>query len=127
MMEFHRYDVIEVENRNATGSVQSKRRPCIIVSNERGTSSAEVVTVVPLTHVIKKEYLPTHECLDVETENGLEYYSMLLGEQLTTICKSEVVRKLGVITNPNQKNKVNKVCYLSFFYGEKINWKEVLR
>ena len=52
---------------------------------------------------------------------------MLLGEQLTTICKSEVVRKLGVITNPNQKNKVNKVCYYSFFYGEKINWKEVLR
>ena len=51
---------------------------------------------------------------------------MVLGEQPMTICKEEVLRKLGRVTNQNHKNMINKVCYNSFFYGEEINWEEVL-
>ena len=96
------------------------------MSNEKGTINADIVTVMPLTSRVKKRHLPVHECLEAQTENGLAVYSMILGEQPQTICKSEIIQKIGTITNKKQKNMVNKVCYYSFFYGEKIDWNEVL-
>jgi mRNA interferase MazF len=125
-MELHRYDVIEAELNYGSGSVQSKRRPYIIVSNEKGTTNASIITVMPLSTVIKKQSQPTHSCLEAETENGLKRYSMILGEQPQTICKKEVIKKLGTVTNRFQKNNINKVCFNSFFFGENINWEEVL-
>lgn len=122
----HRYDIIEAELDYGSGSIQKKKRPYIIVSNERGTTSASIVSVMPLTHVVKKLHMPVHGCLDVDSENGLNMYSMILGEQPQTICKSEVIRVLGTVTNQEQKNMVNKICYNSFFYGEDIKWEEIL-
>ena len=126
MMDLHRYDIVEVEKQNTKGSVQGKKRPYVIVSNEKGTINADIVTVMPLTSRVKKRHLPVHECLEAQTENGLAVYSMILGEQPQTSCKSEIIQKIGTITNKKQKNMVNKVCYYSFFYGEKIDWNEVL-
>ena len=125
-MELHRYDIVEAELEYENGSVQKKRRPYIIVSNEKGTTNASIITVMPLTHVIKKQHLPVHECLQAESKNGLSMYSMILGEQPQTICKSEVIRKLGNVSNKDQRNMVNKVCFNTFFFGENIDWKEVL-
>ena len=127
-MDFHRYDIIEAELKikDKSGSIQQKKRPYVIVSNELGTKNSTIITIMPLTHIIKKTYMPVHECLDVESDNGLEVYSMILGEQPQTIDKQEVIRKLGTVTNKNQKNMINKVCFNTFFFGEKINWKEVL-
>lgn len=122
----HRYDVIEAELDYGSGSIQKKKRPYIIVSNERGTTNANIVSVMPLTHIVKKLHMPVHGCLDVDSGNGLNMYSMILGEQPQTICKSEIIRVLGRVTNQKQKNMVNKVCYNSFFYGEDIKWEEIL-
>ncbi|WP_024347400.1 type II toxin-antitoxin system PemK/MazF family toxin [Lacrimispora indolis] len=124
-MELHRYDIIEAEIEYGTGSIQKKRRPYVIVSNEHGTSNAQIITIMPLTHIIKKEYLPVHECLEAESENGLSTYSMILGEQPQTICKDEVIRKFGTVVNQKQRNMINKVCFNTFFYGEKIEWEEI--
>lgn len=125
-MELHRYDIIEAELDYGRGSIQKKKRPYIIVSNEKGTANADIITVMPLTHIVKKQHLPVHECLQAESETGLSVYSMILGEQPQTICKEEVIKKLGNVTNRKQRNNVNKVCFNTFFFGEKINWKEVL-
>ena len=124
-MELHRYDIIEAEIEYGTGSIQKKKRPYVIVSNEHGTSNAQIITIMPLTHIIKKEYLPVHECLEAESKNGLSTYSMILGEQPQTICKSEVVRKFGTVVDQKQRNMINKVCFNTFFYGEKIDWEEI--
>lgn len=126
-MELHRYDVIEAEIKiEDSGSVQRKKRPYIIVSNESGTINAPIITIMPLTHVIKKRYLPVHECLEVDMDNQLDCYSMILGEQPQTISKKEIIRKIGSVKDKRQKNMVNKVCFNSLFYGEEINWEEVL-
>ena len=127
-MELHRYDIIEAELkfRTPTGSIQKKKRPYIIVSNEKGTSNAGIITVMPLTHIIKKQHLPVHGCLHAESETGLSMYSMILGEQTQTICKEEVIKKLGNVSDKKQRNSVNRVCFNAFFYGENIDWKEVL-
>ena len=124
-MEWHRYDIIEAELDYGSGSIQKKKRPYIIVSNEKGTTNATIITVMPLTSV-KKKRLPVHECLEARTETGLTRYSMILGEQPQTICKQEVIRKLGNVTDKTQRNSVNKVCFNTFFFGENINWEEVL-
>lgn len=124
-MELHRYDIIEAELDYGSGSIQKKKRPYIIVSNEKGTTNATIITVMPLTSV-KKKKLPVHECLEANSETGLLRYSMILGEQPQTICKGEVIRKLGSVSDSKQRNSVNKVCFNTFFYGENINWEEVL-
>ena len=124
-MELHRYDIIEAELDYGNGSIQRKRRPYIIVSNEKGTTNATIITVMPLTSA-KKKKLPVHECLEARSETGLTKYSMILGEQPQTICKEEVIRKLGNVTDKTQRNNVNKVCFNTFFFGENINWEEVL-
>ena len=124
-MELHRYDIIEAELDYGSGSIQKKRRPYIIVSNEKGTTNASIITVMPLTHIIKKQHLPVHSCLEAETETGLSTYSMILGEQPQTICKEEVKKKLGTVTDRLQRNNVNKVCWNTFFFGENIDWEEV--
>lgn len=124
-MELHRYDIMEAELDYGSGSIQKKRRPYIIVSNEKGTTNATIITVMPLTSA-KKKRLPVHECLEARSETGLTRYSMILGEQPQTICKEEVIRKLGNITDKSQRNNVNKVCFNTFFFGENINWEEVL-
>ncbi|KSV57718.1 type II toxin-antitoxin system PemK/MazF family toxin [Acetivibrio ethanolgignens] len=124
-MELHRYDIIEAELDYGSGSIQKKRRPYIIVSNEKGTTNATIVTVMPLTSA-KKKRLPVHECLEARSETGLAKYSMILGEQPQTICKEEIIRKLGNVTDRTQRNNVNKVCFNTFFFGENINWEEVL-
>lgn len=124
-MELHRYDIIEVELDYGSGSIQRKRRPYIIVSNEKGTTNATIITVMPLTSA-KKKKLPVHECLEARSETGLTRYSMILGEQPQTICKEEVIRKLGNVSDKKQRNNVNKVCFNTFFFGENINWEEVL-
>ena len=82
-MELHRYDIIEAELDYGSGSIQKKRRPYIIVSNEKGTTNATIITVMPLTSA-KKKRLPVHECLEARSETGLTKYSMILGEQPQT-------------------------------------------
>lgn len=123
-MELHRYDIVEAELDYGSGSIQKRRRPYIIVSNEKGTTNATIITVMPLTSVRKKK-LPVHECLEARSETGLTRYSMILGEQPQTICKEEVIRKLGNVTDKSQRNNVNKVCFNTFFFGENIDWEEV--
>ena len=124
-MELHRYDIIEAELNYGSGSIQKKRRPYIIVSNEKGTTNATIITVMPLTSA-KKKKLPVHSYLEANSETGLTRFSMILGEQPQTICKEEVIRKLGNVTDKIQRNNVNKDCWNTFFFGEEINWEEVL-
>lgn len=124
-MELHRYDIIEAKLEYGTGSIQRKKRPYIIVSNEKGTINSTIVTIMPLTSANKKN-LPVHAYLEARSETGLTKYSMILGEQPQTIDKKEVIRKIGNVTDKSQRNSVNKVCFNTFFFGENINWDEVL-
>ena len=128
-MDLHRYDIVEAEIKMATpsGSVQKKKRPYVIVGNEQGTKTAPTVIAMPLTHIIKRKNLPVHGCIEADGETGLTWYSMVLGEQPYTLDKKyDVIRKLGSVVDKAQKNVINKVCWNTLFYGENINWEEVL-
>lgn len=126
-MDLQRYDIIKANIKyEGTGSVQTKERPYVVVSNPIGTKHGTIITVMPLTSKIKKENMPVHGCIKANNVNGLSFYSMVLGEQPVTISKDEIKEKLGTITNQKEKNMINKICYNTFFFGENINWEEVL-
>ena len=125
----HRYDIVEAEIvlKEQSGHTQRKKRPYVIVGNELGTTTAPTIIAMPLTHVIKRKSMPVHGCIEAKSENGLSLYSMVLGEQPCTLDKKhEVLRKLGTIENEEERNMVNKICFNTMFYGESINWEEVL-
>ena len=53
-MDLQRYDIIKAKIKYEGGSVQTKERPYVIVSNPIGTKCATIITVMPLTSKIKK-------------------------------------------------------------------------
>lgn len=128
-LELHRYDIVDakITTQLPSGSVQTKRRPFLLVGNEQGTKAAPIVIAMPLTHVIKKEDLPVHGCLEADSDTGLATYSMILGEQPTTLDKRyDIIRKVGTVIDQKQRNMINKICFNTLFMGEDINWEEVL-
>ena len=125
-MDLKRYDIITAKIAYENGSVQAKKRPYVIVSNSIGTKHSNIITVMPLTSKIKKTDMPVHGCLEADKDNGLNLFSMVLGEQPFTISKEEVIDRIGTVTAKEERNMINKICFNSYFYGENINWEEVL-
>lgn len=74
--------------------VQCGQRPMLVVSNDAANTHSPVITVVPLTSKLNKHHLPTHVLL---SEQGLSKNSLALCEQITTLDKSHLVRRIGYV------------------------------
>lgn len=92
--------------------VQKGLRPVAIVSNNVGNFYSPTVIVAPLTSKIKKQELPTHTELTKDGLNGLEFNSMALLEQVTTIDKNNLKLKIGEICNDDMI-KIDKCLKIS--------------
>lgn len=124
-MDLQRYDIIKARIKyEGEGSVQAKERPYVIVSNPIGTKHATIITVMPLTSKIKKMNMPVHCCISADDNNGLSEYSMVLGEQIITISKDEVIERLGNVTNHNERKLIDKVCFNGLFFGTEYRLEE---
>ena len=123
-MDLQRYDVIKAKIKYEGGSVQAKERPYVIVSNPIGTKCATIITVMPLTSKIKKMNMPVHCCISADKNNGLTEYSMVLGEQIITISKDEVIERLGSVTNQNEKRMIDNACFNGLFFGTEYRLEE---
>ena len=81
------------------GSEQGGKRPVIIIQNNVGNHYSPTVIVTAVTsRFFKKRALPTHVPLDNEE---LEKNSLALLEQIRTIDKSRLIRKIGRV--PEEK------------------------
>ena len=123
-MDLQRYDVIKAKIKYEGGSVQTKERPYVIVSNPIGTKHATIITVMPLTSKIKKTNMPVHGCLEANGENGLQLYSMVMGEQIITISKAEVIEKLGAVINKEDRRMIDQTCFNGLFFGTEYRLEE---
>lgn len=124
-MDLQRYDVIKAKIKyQGEGSVQAKERPYVIVSNPIGTKHATIITVMPLTSKIKKTNMPVHGCLEANGENGLQLYSMVMGEQIITISKTEVMEKLGTIISKEDRRMIDQTCFNGLFFGTEYRLEE---
>lgn len=75
------------------GSLQAGRRPVIVVSNNLANSHSPIITIIPSTSKDKKN-LPTHVYIQ---GCGLPKPSLVLAEQITSINKSRLIKKIGSI------------------------------
>ncbi len=81
---------------NVNSSVQSGLRPVLVVSNNTCNRFSPVITVVPLTSKQKSKHLPTHVTFCGE---GLLRESQILCEQILSIDKKLLDRRIGIIQN----------------------------
>lgn len=87
------------------GSLQSGTRPVIIVSNNLANKHSPVITVIPMTAQISKKKLPTHAVIE---NCGLEKKSIVLAEQIMSINKKSLGRKMGSIAETVYESEVKK-------------------
>lgn len=97
------------------GSEQGGKRPVIIIQNDVGNHYSPTVIVTAVTsRFFKKRALPTHVPLD---NAELEKNSLALLEQIRTIDKSRLIRKIGRV--PKEKMKeIGAAIHVSLDLGD---------
>ncbi len=79
------------------GSEQGGTRPVVIIQNDTGNLHAPTVIAVPVTSSTGKPALPTHAAL-AAGEGGLWRHSIALCEQVRTLEKARLGRRLGTVS-----------------------------
>ncbi|MBQ9786139.1 MAG: type II toxin-antitoxin system PemK/MazF family toxin [Clostridia bacterium] len=98
------------------GSEQGGVRPVLIVQNDIGNKYSPTVIVAAITSRINKAKIPTHIELSASTY-GLEKDSVILLEQIRTLDKSRLEKKIGVLDYKTMQN-VNQALLISLgFYN----------
>lgn len=100
------------------GSEQGGKRPVIIIQNDVGNHYSPTVIVTAVTsRFFKKRALPTHVPLDNEE---LEKNSLALLEQIRTIDKSRLIRKIGRVTEETMK-EIDRAIFVSLALGHLVD------
>ena len=109
MERFVRGEVVVANLEPVKGSEQGGTRPVLIIQNDIGNEYSTTTIVAPLTSsVMKKEY-PTNVFL---LSSFLKKDSTILLNQIRTIDKSRIVRKIGAVDNFIM-NKVDRAIRVS--------------
>ena len=74
-----------------TTSIQGGSRPVLVISNDIVNARSANVTVAPITSQLKHLEMPTH----VVIRNLRERSSMILAEQIMTVDKKKLIRRIG--------------------------------
>lgn len=74
-----------------TTSIQGGSRPVLVISNDIVNARSTNVTVAPITSHLKHLEMPTH----VVIRNLRERSSMILAEQIMTVDKKKLIRRIG--------------------------------
>lgn len=124
MLVVHRGDIYLADLGEGVGSEQRGERPVLIVQNNKGNIFSPTVTVLPITTKIhKSEGMPTHVLID--DLNVLPEKSAIMAEQITTIDKSKLIRKFGILDKRFMNKVVNPklLIQLGFYVEDKKKWK----
>ena len=116
-MHIRRGDIFYCNLPEAKGksSIQSGKRPVIIVQNDQGNKFSPTTIVVPLTTVSKRTHLPTHVTINPCEVRGLKSrfeQSTILCEQIITVDKSSLTDKI-CWTDLKRNCKVNQALATS--------------
>lgn len=91
------------------GSLQAGARPVLVVSNNKANEFSPVITIIPITSKMCKAKLPTHVLIK---ECGLERPSIALAEQITSISKDKLERKIGSIQRTAYVGMIRKAIQI---------------
>jgi len=114
---FETYDIVVVNCVNKENGVQVlEKRPCIIISNNIGNQHSPTVNVLPVTSKMKKKYQVTHCILHPNKCNGLTKDSVVLAEQITTVNKNDISKKIGHVYSKVNQERINS-CFFAVLTG----------
>ena len=94
-MNIERGDIFYADLHPVVGSEQDGIRPVLVIQNNIGNKYSPTVIVIPITTKIKSN-LPTHIPIKKEI-TGLSKNSIILVEQLRTIDKRRIIKKIGKV------------------------------
>lgn len=96
-MDIRRGDTYLVKLDPTVGSEITKTRPALIIQNDIGNKYSPLTIVAPITSKPRKKRYPTEVWITAR-ESGLKEDSIVLLNQIRTIDKSRLVKKLGVLS-----------------------------
>jgi len=116
-MDIFKGDVVSVDLEPIVGSETVKIRPCLIVQNNINNEHSLTTIIVVITgrDRFKKKY-PTHVWID-KGEGGLTKDSVIQCEQIRTIDKRRITKKLGSLNN-NCLQKVEEAIKITLAFGK---------
>lgn len=82
-----------------SGSLQSGRRPVLVVSNDKNNRYSSVLNVIPMTTKMNKRNLPCHVEIHDYERFGLNAPSTIMVEQLTVVDKKDLMFRIGKIND----------------------------
>ena len=106
----NQYDVYLADLNPTVGREQFGKRPVLIISNNY-ENLLDIVTIIPITSLKNSRKIYPNELL---LENELELPSILLCQQIRTISKSRLIKKLTTIDNFITRKKIVDILCLRF-------------
>ncbi|WP_434643340.1 type II toxin-antitoxin system PemK/MazF family toxin [Thermoanaerobacterium thermosaccharolyticum] len=110
-MIIKRGDILYADLSPVIGSEQGGVRPVLVIQNDIGNKYSPTVIVSAITSQINKAKLPTHVEIN-GTEYGLNKDSVILLEQIRTIDKKRLRKKIGHF-DQEMMEKVNEALQIS--------------
>jgi len=98
MAEIGRGELWWVDWSPARGSEQGGRRPALVVQSDAANRNPRYPNVIVVAVSTKGRPLPFHVRLEPSAENGLAEVSFVKCEQIFTISKQRLERRLGRLT-----------------------------
>ena len=113
-MEIRRYDIVQADLGQVVGSEQGGIRPVLIIQNNTGNIFSSCTIVMPLSSKLKSLNQPTHTLIRKSVDTGLKTDSVLLGEQMRVISSQRIIKKIGTVTDENEKKEIRRVYEANF-------------
>ena len=93
-MDIKRGDIVLVNLDTVIGSEQGKTRPALVIQNDIGNKYSPTTIVAPITSKIFSKEFSTNVQVSPQ-DSGLETESTILLNQIRTLDKSRIIKKLG--------------------------------
>lgn len=94
-MTIKKGDIVITVIRPNGGSTQNGVRPVVILQNDIGNTQSGTTIVAAVTSKNKRKSFPTHVKIDKQNETGLNEDSVVMLEQIFTIDKKSILKKIG--------------------------------
>ena len=106
----NQYDIYLADLNPTVGREQFGKRPVLIISNNY-ENLLDIVTIIPITSLKNGRKIYPNELL---LQNELEKPSILLCQQIRTISKNRLIKKLTTIDNFITRKQIVDVLCLRF-------------
>ncbi len=95
----------------ARGSEQEGIRPSLILQSDKGNLNQDYHNTIVLAITTKGKDIPFHINLEPNEENGLKKISFIKCEQILTVSKNRLIKKIGEI-NEDLLMKIERIVKL---------------